>query len=275
MVINVLDNKKERLRFADDDEEDMSGFTIRGDLSWQARKLVEKLETIARGFNLITGDPGGGKDLFAVSTASIFKYCFGRRVILDFLPKRAFGDYTLFDTSAIIREIRAIAKASNVENIETSNDSKELAQFMEEATVKWLLEGKGYDIFKGAVYYISELKKVAYNRNPMSRTNKFIGTLGTVWRHLDLLLMGTHVKANELDVKAFLEYAKLRTSCKQTMKLHIIKATINRGMYAGSDFVISNLAMKPLVFYVDGNEPRDFLGGKRFYDLYRTKHMNF
>jgi hypothetical protein len=267
--------KKKRLRFADDGEDEMKDFPINDDLSWEARRQIELLRTIARGFMLITGEPGGGKDLFAVSTAAIFKHFFGRPIILDFLPCQAFGDYTLYDTNTIIERIKDLAKASRVEGIEGSADAKELAQFMEEATVKWLLEGEGYEIFKGAVYYISELKKVAYNRNPNSRTNKFIGTLGTVWRHLDLLLMGTHVYENELDVKAFLQYAKLRTYCSQTLEEHVIRAKIRRGMYAGPNFVVSNLAMKPLIFDVNGNEPRDFLGGRRYFDLYKTKHMRF
>lgn len=267
-------HRREVPKFADDEDE-MRDFPIREGLSWYAYKQIELLKTIARGFMLITGEPGGGKDLFAISTTSLFKYSMGRRAILDFKPKKAFGDYTLCDTSEIIRKIKEIAKAHSVEGIEGSADKKELAQFMEEATVKWLLEGEGYEIFNGAVYYISELKKVAYNRNPNSRTNKFIGTLGTLWRHLDLLLMGTHVYANELDEKAFLQYAKLRANCCQTLTQDVIRVKIQRGMYAGPDFVVSNLAMKPLIFYVNGNEPRDYLGGQRFYDLYKTKHMNF
>jgi hypothetical protein len=271
MATDLLNQKP---RFIED-EDDMEDFPIREGLSWYAQKQAEILRSIARGFMLITGEPGGGKDLFAVSTCALFKYIMNRGVVLDFIPRRPFGDYTLCDTSTIISIIREIAKARKVEGIEESEDNKELAQFMEEETVRWLLEGEGYRIFKGKVYYISELKKVAYNRNPNSRTNKFIGTLGTVWRHLDLLLMGTHVKANELDVKAFLEYAKLRTTCEQTMTPHVVKARIHRGMYAGADFVVSNIAMKPLVLYVNGNEPREFLGGYRFYDLYKTKQMSF
>jgi hypothetical protein len=272
MAVDIL--QKPDLQFADDDDQ-MADFPIREDLSWSARRLVEHLRTIARGFMLITGSQGGGKDLFAVSTAKIFKYCFGRPVILDFRPRRLFGDYTFMDSVAIIQKVRGIAKELRVEGIENSQDKSELAQFMEEATIRWLLEGEGYDIFKGAVYYISELKRVAYNRNPMGRTNKFMGTLGTVWRHLDLLVMGTHVKQNEIDVKAFLEYAKLRAYCSQTTEEHIFRVKIERGQYAGADFVISNVRMKPLTLYINGNEPRDFLGGKRFYDLYNTKHMNY
>lgn len=271
----LLDEPIEGLQFADDADDEMHDFPMREDLSWYAQKQAELLRSIARGFMLITGEPGGGKDLFAVSTVALFKYIFGRKAILDFQPKRAFGAYTLMDAPAIIQKIKDLAKAYKVENIEGSEDNGEITQFMEEATVKWLLEGEGYDIFKGTIYYISELKKVAYNRNPNARTNKFIGSLGTVWRHLDLLLMGTHVYDNELDVKAFLQYSKLRTSCKQTLEQDVIRARVFRGMYAGSDFVVSNIQLKPLVFYVNGAEPREFLGGKRFYDLYRTKHMHF
>jgi len=267
---------KERLQFADDDDaEEMGDFQIRGGLPWAVEKQIEQLKTIARGYMLITGEPGGGKDLFAVSTAAIFKYYFNRRVILDFKPKRAFGAYTLLDSPMIVGIIEKLAKQYNVQGVEGSTDNKEFKQFMEEATKKWLLEGEGFVIFNKAVYYISELKPVAYNRNPMARTNKFIGSLGTVWRHLDLLLMGTHVYANELDVKAFLQYAKLRTFCKQTLEQNVIRAKVNRGQFAGPDFVVSNIAIKPLVFYVDGAKPRDFLDGKRFFDLYKTKHMKF
>jgi len=275
MATDTLDGKQ-HLRFADDEySEEMSDFDVREDLSWSAERQVEKLRTIARGFMLITGEPGGGKDLFAISISALFKYLFNRRIILDFLPNKIFGNYTLMDAPTIIDKITELAKDYRVKGIEGSNDHKELAQFMEEATVKWLLEGEGYDIFQKAVYYISELKKVAYNRNPMSRTNKFIGSVGTVWRHLDLLLMGTHVYSNEIDVKAFLQYAKLRTKCTQTLEQCVIQAKVRRGMFAGPDFVVSNIAMKPLLFTVDGNMPRDFLGGKRYIDLYNTKHVNY
>ena len=276
MAVSVV----ERLRFADDDaSEEWADFTIKeelvGGLTYNVRKQLDLLMTIARGFMLITGEVGGGKDLFAVSTASLFKHFFGRKVILDFLPTRLFGDYTLMDAPTIIRKIRDIAKAYHVEGVEDSKDKGELAQFMEEATIRWLLEGEGYDIFNGSVYYISELKKVAYNRNPMARTNKFTGSLGTCWRHLNMLLMGTHVKANEIDVKAFLEYAKLRTVCTQTLEQGIFEARVYRGQYAGPDFVVSNIAKRPVRLTINGKEPRGYLDGKRFYDLYKSKHMQF
>lgn len=275
MVIDTLE--KTRLEFADDYmSEDTRGiFTPREGLGWYARKQAEMLETISRGFMLITGEQGGGKDLFGVSTCALMKYIFGRKIILDFMPNRAFGEYTHFGIHEILREVRAIAKAWKVLGIEKAGDKKELAEFMEEATIKWLLEAGGYDLFKGKAWYISELKKVAHNRKSMTRPNIFVGTLGTVWRHLDLSLMGSHVYENELDGKAFLQYAKLRTTCTQTLTKDVFRATIRRGIYAGPDFVVSNVILRPLTFYINGNEPRDFLNGNRYYDLYSTKHMRF
>jgi len=270
----------EKLRFADEETgEEWADFSIKEELvarlSYNARKLLSLLETIARGWMLVTGEVGGGKDLFTASTASIFKHFYGRKIILDFLPMQLFGDYTLMDAPTIIRKIRGIAKAYHVEGIEDSGDKGELAQFMEEATIRWLLEGEGYEIFNGSVYVVSEGKKVAYNRNPMARTNKFMGSLGTCWRHLNMLGMVTHVKANELDVKAFLEYAKIRAVCSQTLEQHIFEVKLYRGQYSGPNFVVSNIAMRPVRFTINGNEPHDYLGGKRFYDLYKSKHMQF
>jgi hypothetical protein len=279
MAVELMEKQsiQERLRFVDDDGDDdeMRDFSVDKELPFAARKQVELLLTIARGFMLITGDPGSGKDLFAVSTASLFKYFFGRKIILDFLPRKLFGAYTLMDAPTIVRKIKELAKAYKVQGIEESGDPGELSQWMEEATKKWLLEGEGYNLFHRAVYYASELKPLAYNRNPMARTNKFIGSLGTVWRHLDLLFMGTHVYANEIDVKAFLQYAKLRAVCTQTLEQDVFKVRVHRGMYAEAGFVVTSHKLRPVVFTINGREPRDYLGGKSFYDLYKTRHMAF
>lgn len=278
MAVDTLGiTRRKDLQFADDymGEDSRGVFTPREGLGWYARKQVEILETIARGFMFIGGEVGGGKDTFGVSTGALMKYVFDRPILLDFMPNRAFGEYKLYGISEIILAIKRIAKQLRVEGLEGSEDKKELAQFMEEATIRWLLEGEGYEIFKGAVWYISELKKLVYNRNPMSRTNKFMGSLGTVWRHLDLLVMGTHVYENELDEKAYLQYAKLRTNCTQTLTKGVFKVTIRRGAYSGSDFVVSNVIMPPIVFRLDGFETRDFLGGHRYFDLFSSKHMKF
>ena len=53
-----------KLRYADDTE-DMGDFPLREGLSWLARKDAEIQRAMGRGTELVYGDRGGGKDLYA------------------------------------------------------------------------------------------------------------------------------------------------------------------------------------------------------------------
>ena len=259
-------------RYADDADE-MQDFPLRDGLGWRARKEAKHLRTISRGVMFVGGEPGGGKDLFATSFCARQKYFFNRRILLDFLPKRAFGEYTLFNAQVMAGEINRMAKLSGVEGIEGSNDSKEVDEFVEDATRHWALEGAGEVLLKNSVLYLSELKRYCYNRNPHNRFNKFIGSINSVWRHLDLLVIGTHVLTHEIDQYTYLSYAKLRAHCDWSItRPHTTDVTIARGAFIGSDCVY-RVEGRPLVLHVDGSVPRSWLGGARFYDLYKTKSM--
>jgi len=212
MATQLLEKLNNELRFADDDDE-MEDFPLREGLTYRARKFADLLRTISRGTMLVTGEIGGGKDLFLVSTAYLFKYLMGRRILLDFLPKRAFGEYTLFNAQVMMQEINKMAKAAGVEGIVDTKDQSEYDQFIEEETEKWALEGEGMILLKGAVVVLQELKRYCYKRNPHNRYNKFIGSLNSVVRHLDALIAGSHVKENEIDAFTYLQYAKIRAHC--------------------------------------------------------------
>lgn len=275
MAVETLERLNQQLRFADD-EDDMEDFPLRGGLTYRARKFADLLRTISRGTMLITGEIGSGKDLFAVSTAYLGKYLMGRRVLLDFLPKRAFGEYTLFNAQVMMQEINKMAKAAGVEGIVDTKDQEEYNQFIEEETVKWALEGKGMTLFKGAIIYLQELKRYCYKRNPHNKYNKFIGSLNSVVRHLDALMIGTHVKENEIDAFTYLQYAKIRahcTWCLDPAKPNTTEVRIRRLALVTADAVYSNIEGRPVTIYVNGREPRSFLDGKCFYDLYKTKSM--
>ena len=258
-------------RYADELDE-MEDFPLRDGLGWRARKEAKHLRTISRGVMLISGEPGGGKDLFGVSFAARQKYLFGRRILLDFLPRRAFGAYTLFDTTVMVDQINRMAKQAGVEGIDGSKDSVEYDEFIQEATTKWALEGEGEVLLKNALVYWSELKRYCYNRNPHNKVNKFIGSINSIWRHLDLLVMGTHVLPHEIDKYTYLSYAKIRATCNWSIsRPHTTDVTIARGAFITSDAVY-RVEGQPLTLHVDGNEPRSWLGGKRFFDLYKTKN---
>ena len=264
-------------RYADD-LDDLDDFPLREGLGWKARKEADLLRTIARGVMLITEPPGSGKDLFASSLCALNKYYFGRRILLDFIPKRAFdeidggGKYVLFNAKVMIQEINKMAKASGVEGIETSDDPKEDRDFIKEATAEWVL-GEGGILFKNAILYMHELKRYCYNRNPHARINKFISSLNSFWRHLDLLVIGTHTKAHEIDQYSYLDHVTHWAKCSWSItQRHTSDVAVRRGAFIGSSDVY-NVEGMPIIFHVNGNEPRGFLGGRRFYDLYKTKAM--
>jgi len=262
--------------YIDDEDDGMGDFALREDLPWKVRREARELRTISRGVMLVSGEPGSGKDLFSISFCARQRYLFNRKILLDFAPKRAwqelFGNYTHFDAAVMMREINKMAEAAHVKGIEKSADDKEYNEFMHEATREWALEGEGETILKGAILYLSELKRYCYNRNPHNPFNKFIGSINTIWRHLDLLVMGTHVLPREIDRTTFLAYAKLRANCSWSItEPHTTDVTITRGAYIGADCVY-NVEGRPITFHVNGKEPRKWLKGKCIYDLYMTKN---
>lgn len=261
----------EKLIFADE-QDGFDDFPIRPGLTWRERKESEVLYSIARGVMLITGQPGSGKDLFGIGLSAMNKYYFNRRILLDFAPRRSFGEYTLFNAQFMMNEINKMAKMSGVEKIAQSKDEAELGEFAEDASKKWV-ENEGEVMLKGSILYLSELKRYCYNRNPHNPFNKFIGSICTVWRHLDILILGTHVLRHEIDRYTYLSYVSHWAKCSWSLtRPHTTDVKISRGAFIGANDVY-NVEGKSLVLHVDGAKPRPFLGGHSFFDLYHTKNM--
>lgn len=257
----------------EDDIEATSDFPLRPDLSRREQKEAEFLRTMARGVMLVTGQPGSGKDLFGASLAWLNKYYFGRRILLDFIPKKAFGEYTLFNAKVMMQEIEKMARLAGTDGVATDKKKqKEQEEFAEDISKKWV-EEQGETLLKGSVLYLSELKRYCYNRNPHNPFNKFIGSICTVWRHLDLLVIGTHVQKHEIDRYSFLEYVTHWGKCSWSLsRPNTTDVTFTRGAFIGAGGVY-DVTAKPVVLHVDGSKPRGILNGKRFYDLYSTKNM--
>lgn len=263
------------------DEEEMGDFPLRDGLTWKQKKDAEFLYTVSRGVMLVTGEPGGGKDLFSTGISALNKAYFGRRILLDFLPKVAFGEYVPFNVHVMIREINKMAKMAGIDFIglnETSVDhigldkaSEEKANKIGDMTQEWATSGEGEALLQGAVLYLSELKRYCHNRNPHNPVNKFVGAICSQWRHLDLLIIGTHIFANEIDVKGFLQYVTHRARCTWSMtRPDTSKVVIDRGKFiVGTN--VYDVEGKPVVYYVNGNKPLDILDGKKIYDMYVTK----
>jgi len=239
--------------------------------TWAQKKEIELYKTLYRGVMLVTGKPRSGKDLFGITFSYLNKLYFGRSVLLDFKPKRLFGDYIPFDPTVLIREINKMARQSKFisDNVEAPMDKNEANYFVNYAQ-EWL--DKNETLFKKAILYLSELKRYCYNRNPMSRMNKFIGSLCDIHGHLDLLVLGTHIDHREIDFKTYLKNVTIWANCKWSLtRPNNTMVTIRRGSYI-SEFGSFDVAMKPFRYWVDGAKPRSWLNGQRCYDLYNTKN---
>jgi len=257
------------LEFAEDVQ--LEDFPLREGLSYRERKEAEFLRTMARGVMLVTGPPGSGKDLFGSSVAWLNKYYFGRRILLDFIPKRPFGKYTLFNAKVMMQEINKMAKAAGTDAIADAKNGLD-DKVVDDIAKKWV-EESGETLLKGSVLYLSELKRYCHNRNPHNPFNKFIGSICTVWRHLDLLIIGTHVQAHEIDRFSFLEYVTHRAKCSWSLsRPNTTDVRVSRGAYIGVNNVY-DVTAKDVVVHVDGKKPRSILNGKGFFDIYPTKNM--
>ena len=239
--------------------------------TWSQQKEIELYKTLYRGVMLVTGKPRSGKDLFGVTFTMLNKLYFGRPVLLDFKPKRLFGDYIPFDPTVLIKEVNKMARQAKFvsDNTETPM-SKAEAEYFTDHTQDWLAANE--TLFKKAILYLSELKRYCYNRNPMSRMNKFIGSLCDIHGHLDLLVLGTHIDHREIDYKTYLKNVTIWANCKWSLtRPDNTKVTIRRGSYI-SESGSFDVALKPFVYWVDGAMSRSWLDGQRMYDCYNTKN---
>lgn len=264
--------EEEQVLFADDFTGTIDEFPIRKDMDWKQKREAELLLTISRGVMLVTGAPGSGKDLFSVSTAYLNKFYFGRRVLLDFLPFRLFGNYMLFNGDVMMQEINKMAKMSHVANFQTSKDEKEKAQIAENIGTQWA-EGEGSLKLQGAILYLQELRRYCHNRNPHGIYNKFIGGLLTQYRHLDMLVIGTHIFAHEIDRFSFLPYVNYRAKCSWSLtRPHTTDVSLTRGSFITNSDAYS-VTSKLLTIHVNGSKPQRSLNGDCFFNLYPTKNM--
>jgi len=257
----IAEKPRERELIFADEQESFDDFPLREGLTWRERKEAETLYSIARGVMLVTGQPGSGKDLFGVSLSAMNKYYFNRRILLDFAPYRAFGEYVLFDAQFMMREINKMAIASKVEKIAESNDEKEISDFVGESSKKWV-ENEGELLLKGSILYLSELKRYCYNRRPHNPFNKFIGSICSVWRHLDLLIIGTHVHRHEIDQYTYLAYVNHWAKCSWSLsRPHSTDVSVYRGAFIGANDVY-NVESKEMIIHINGKWERPFLGQK-------------
>ena len=179
----------------------------------------------------------------------------------------------VIQTGVMMSEIRKMAKLAGVEGIENTADQAEYDEFVGDATEKWAMEGEGYSLLKGSVVYLRELKRYCYKRNPHNKYNKFIGSLNSIIRHLDGLIMGSHVYENEIDQFTFLQYANIRAKCEWLKTIpDTTRVRISLTSIMGADVAYSGFLGRLPPLDINGREPKNFLNGKCLYDIFKSKN---
>jgi hypothetical protein len=227
----------------------------------EERREIRFLKSIYRGVMFVTGKARQGKDLFVMTLGKLNKRYFGRRILLDVKPRRLFGEYTYFNPRIMMMEINKMARLSGVGEVDEADLDKPLRGKQEDEFVKAAYEwiDKNEVMFKGALVYLSELRRYCYNRNPHNRVNKFVGALATQWGHLDMLLVGAHIQEHEIDQWTFLGNVNLWVTCSWSLtRLNTTDVKVRRGIYE-SEVGHFDVTLPPILYRVDGGVPREFL----------------
>jgi len=225
----------------------------------EERREIRYLKSIYWGVMFVEAKVGQGKDLFVMALSYQGKRYFGRPVVLDMRPKKLFGFYHYMNPQIMVREINKMAKKAGIGgvDIDIPLKGKKEEQAFDEVAKDWLGENKV--MFQNAVVYLSELGRYCPRRNPHNRVNRFIGSLASQVRHLNMLLVGTHVLEEEIDRTTFLGHTNIWAKPKWGMrKLNTTDVKIERGVYE-SEYGCFNVVLPPFNYQVDGGQPREFL----------------
>lgn len=236
-----------------------------------------------RGFMLITGAPGAGKGLLAIMIAWKMRFYFGKTILLDYMPRKAFGLYHPFNDAVFVDQLARMSDVArgNVEKgIAESKGGKKHSELLENVTREWIAK-EGQVFLKNAVLNLDEIRRYLYKRRPFGPVGMVLGDLLTIWRHLDLLVIGMTLDKNELDTFSCIPRITSEVRCawlsEKTIEEYGLapysaKCTIYPTKYMGAfGQGILEVSGKPETFVVEGGKPRERLGGLRWVDLYNSK----
>jgi hypothetical protein len=243
--------------------------------------MAEFLAPFIRGVMIVHGQPGCGKGVVGTYLAWQGRRLFKKNdklknILLDYKPKKWF-DYSynsdnrfkLFDAEFMINQINIMAEkiGANIKKTEEIDLNEDEISSLTNATKSW---AKKSVLFDFSILELDELKRYCHNRRPHNPFGIMIGNIVSVWRHLDMLVLGMCPNINEIDVNNFLRYvthevepgwctARNRPSWEDRTRSDTTKCVIRAKTHIGTDGVIK-FASKGVVLYVDGGKPRPEIG---------------
>ncbi len=240
----------------------------------QEKALAQDMAIMTMGVGLAIGDPGSGKTAFIAVWNFLLKYLFGYKSILDFTPRRPFGEWYLFNTDKLKLE---------QERMKLLHEGK-----LEEAGIEPVKDDKGNllppEAQWAAAHFSLLFRKACFSADEYSdyyprlgqgrtRMGAAIFNFHRKWRHNDLLILGATPKIEEVDINMCQHYITHHIIVKphedapdECTKAIIYPKRVVAGQY------VAEVKREPFEFDIWGLEPRDYLGGECFYHIFNTKN---
>jgi len=287
MVTMVQNRDEEEIRELLPDigltEDDL--FDRSSDLSYEDQKregltgelaiLADKIKPFLRGNMLVKGQPGSGKGLWGHTLAYLVKACYeGRKALLDHKPRSLFGLYLPFDEEFIYGELQKIWEQSKFKGEmpeEIDKDDKKRHRDISKVAQRWMFSNEGETYLKGAVILLEEFKRYVNKRRPHNPMLITLSNLMTWWRHFNFLLIGMSPFEEEIDRFQILPYITHTVSCEWTLDA-TAACTVRQTHWVNSLGVL-NFTGRATRIYLDGWLARDWLGGKRLFDIYNSQFL--
>lgn len=217
-----------------------------------------------RGIWLIVSPPGSGKDAIANMVAYKMKYYFGKTPLLDYKPCAPFGYYEFLDTRKIVEELDKMSVGTKAK-AKTLKEQEELA---DDVSRDWLI-GRQH-MFRHSTVVLNEFPRYMEKRRNGSPMGILLSHLFTIWRHLDVLIIGIATSERYLDQRAFEELtAKVHCSWSMTRKMTTL-VFINPVKFVESSGVLVKSGL-PDILVVNIEKPQTILGGLGWKDLFNTE----
>jgi len=233
---------------------------------------AEKFKYMTRGIMIVTGMPGSGKDLWGNTVSWLVKTIFkGKKVFRDEIPRRLFGNYEEFSEITVMNEFAQLsADLDDQMPSEIKRSDAKTAKKMVDLSNQWMAK-IGEERLHNSVLFMTEFWRYMHNRKPFSPIGMLLGAIVKRWRHLDLLLIGNAQQKRELDAISCLPYITHEVRCSWGInnpnaggyRLYPVKWVSSSG--------VLEVRGKSKKFRIDGKQPRDFLDGKGYFNLFNSK----
>lgn len=243
------------------------GLELNDGLTEAEMLIAPRYALLCRGVMIVHGQPGCGKGVFGAYMAWKLRRMFAqKKALLDYKPRKLFdygyeqNRYVLFNAEFMMREVNKMAvKAGGKKYTDPdANLDKDDKIKIDSIARDWR---KTHEVLlMHGIQELDELKRYLHNRNPNNPMGKMISNIVSVWRHLDLLVLGMCPNIQEIDVKGFLQYVthEVRPEWCVSRK-NTTLCRIRRKSHVGNGGVIK-FETKPYPLFVDGGKPRPEIG---------------